>query len=46
MILELFYGKELVINIKIIWGDKYYVGLTGVEVFFSIGEFMIIIKVG
>lgn len=46
MILELFYGKELVINIKIIWGDKYYVGLMGVEVFFSIGEFMIIIKVG
>lgn len=46
MILELFYGKELVINIKIIWGDKYYVGLIGVEVFISIGEFMIIIKVG
>lgn len=46
MIPELPYGKELVINIKTTWGDKHYVGLTGVEVFSSTGESMTITKVG
>nr|XP_034314743.1 protein KIAA0556 isoform X5 [Crassostrea gigas] len=42
---ELPYGKELVINIKTTWGDKHYVGLTGVEVFSSTGESMTITKI-
>lgn len=42
---ELPYGKELVINIKTTWGDKHYVGLTGIEVFSSTGESMTITKI-
>ncbi|WAQ97417.1 KATIP-like protein [Mya arenaria] len=30
---ELPYGRELVINIRSTWGDKHYVGFTGIEVF-------------
>ena len=42
---ELPYGRELVINIRSTWGDKHYVGLTGVEVFASSGEQINITKV-
>lgn len=42
---ELPYGKDLVINIKTTWGDKHYVGLTGIEVFSATGEPVNITKV-
>lgn len=45
MIPELPYGKELVIDIKTTWGDKHYVGLTGIEVFSSTGESVTVTKV-
>ncbi|KAK3091145.1 hypothetical protein FSP39_017488 [Pinctada imbricata] len=35
---ELPYGRELVIDIKSTWGDRHYVGLTGIELFSSTGE--------
>ena len=35
---ELPTGCELVINILTTWGDRYYVGLTGIEVFTASGE--------
>ena len=35
---ELPSGRELVINILTTWGDGYYVGLTGIEVFTDSGE--------
>ncbi|GAB1610533.1 protein KIAA0556-like, partial [Argonauta hians] len=35
---ELPYGQELVINIKTTWGDKHYVGLTGIDIFSEKGE--------
>ncbi|XP_041364093.1 katanin-interacting protein-like [Gigantopelta aegis] len=35
---ELPSGKELVINIVTTWGDRHYVGLTGVDIFSSSGE--------
>ncbi|XP_052774680.1 katanin-interacting protein-like isoform X2 [Mya arenaria] len=42
---ELPYGRELVINIRSTWGDKHYVGFTGIEVFSATGEQANIIKV-
>lgn len=38
MIPELPFGKELTVNIKTTWGDRYYVGLNGIEIFTSTGE--------
>ncbi|XP_067672341.1 katanin-interacting protein-like isoform X2 [Haliotis asinina] len=35
---ELPYGQELVLNIKTTWGDRHYVGLTGIDIFSSKGE--------
>jgi len=31
-------GRELVINIKTTWGDKHYVGLTGLQLFSHTGH--------
>ncbi|XP_045212183.2 katanin-interacting protein-like isoform X2 [Mercenaria mercenaria] len=45
MIPELPYGRELVINIRTTWGDKHYVGFTGIEVFASTGEQVSITKI-
>ena len=42
---ELPIGKELVFNILTTWGDKYYVGLTGIEVFTASGEPAVITEV-
>lgn len=42
---ELPYGQELVMNIRTTWGDKHYVGFTGIEVFSSTGEQVSITKV-
>lgn len=35
---ELPKGVELIINILSTWGDKHYLGLTGIEVFTGSGE--------
>lgn len=35
---ELPIGRELVLNIMSTWGDRHYVGLTGIEVFSASGE--------
>lgn len=35
---ELPSGRVLVINILTTWGDRYYVGLSGIEVFTASGE--------
>ncbi|XP_069124311.1 katanin-interacting protein-like isoform X2 [Argopecten irradians] len=42
---ELPYGKDLVIDIRSTWGDNHYVGLTGIEVFSSTGEPVVISKI-
>lgn len=42
---ELPYGREIAINIRSTWGDKHYVGLTGIEVFSSAGDQVNIVKV-
>jgi hypothetical protein len=42
---ELPNGQRLVINILTTWGDQYYVGLNGVEVFNSAGKPVQISKV-
>ncbi|KAL5018794.1 hypothetical protein ScPMuIL_004516 [Solemya velum] len=42
---ELPVGKNLVINIKSSWGDRHYVGLTGVEIFSSTGEQVTVSKI-
>lgn len=31
-------GKKLLLNIKDTWGDRYYVGLNGIEVFTDTGR--------
>lgn len=43
---ELPAGQNLTINIKSTWGDKYYVGLNGIELFADNGEPISITKVG
>lgn len=35
---ELPIGRELVINILSTWGDRFYVGLTGIEIYTASGE--------
>ena len=45
MIPELPYGRELMINIKTTWGDKHYVGLTGIDIFAMSGEQVTVTKV-
>ena len=35
---ELPIGRELILNIVSTWGDRFYVGLTGIEVFTASGE--------
>ncbi|XP_036369214.1 protein KATNIP homolog isoform X2 [Octopus sinensis] len=42
---ELPYGQELVINIKTTWGDKHYVGLTGIDIFSEKGESVTVKKI-
>lgn len=42
---ELPYGQELVINIRTTWGDKHYVGLTGIDIFSDKGDSIIVKKV-
>ena len=42
---ELPYGRELVVDIKTTWGDRHYVGMTGIEFFSSTGEPVTISKV-
>lgn len=42
---ELPFGQNMVINIKSTWGDKYYVGLNGIELFSDTGEPISIAKV-
>ena len=42
---ELPYGRELMINIKTTWGDKHYVGLTGIDIFAMSGEQVTVTKV-
>ena len=34
---ELPIGRELVINILSTWGDRFYVGLTGIEIYTASG---------
>ena len=42
---ELPCGQNLSVNIKSTWGDKYYVGLNGIELFADTGEPISISKV-
>ena len=42
---ELPRGKHLQLNILTTWGDRYYVGLTGIEVFTDTGEKAVIEEV-
>lgn len=42
---ELPYGQELVINIRTTWGDKHYVGLTGIDIFSNKGDSVIVKKI-
>ena len=42
---ELPRGKHLRLNILSTWGDKHYVGLTGIEVFTDTGEKAVIKEV-
>ena len=42
---ELPRGQHLVINILTTWGDRYYVGLNGIEIFSNTGELVTVTKV-
>lgn len=42
---ELPYGQELVINIRTTWGDKHYVGLTGIDIFSDKGDSIVVKKI-
>jgi len=42
---ELPAGQHMVINIKTTWGDRHYVGLSGVEIFAKTGEPVSVAKV-
>ena len=42
---ELPAGQHMVINIKTTWGDRHYVGLSGIEIFANTGEPVSIAKV-
>ena len=35
---ELPIGRVLIINILSTWGDRYYVGLTGIEIYTAVGK--------
>lgn len=39
-------GVELVLNLLSTWGDKFYIGLTGIEVYTSTGQPPTIAQVG
>ena len=39
-------GVELVLNLLSTWGDKFYIGLTGIEVYTSTGQPATIVQVG
>ena len=39
-------GVELVLNLLSTWGDKFYIGLTGIEVYTSTGQPATIAQVG
>ena len=32
------HGEELVLNLLTTWGDKYYIGLSGIELYTNTGE--------
>lgn len=42
---ELPTGREILLNILNTWGDQFYVGLTGIEVFTSSGEAALVTQV-
>ncbi|CAC5379019.1 JBTS26 [Mytilus coruscus] len=42
---ELPYGKSLVIDIISTWGDRHYVGLTGIQLFTSTGDAVTVSKI-
>jgi len=42
---ELPAGQHMVINIKTTWGDRHYVGLSGIEIFAKTGEAVSVAKV-
>jgi len=42
---ELPAGRRMIINIKTTWGDKHYVGLSGIEIFANTGDPVAVAKV-
>ena len=42
---ELPAGQNMVINIKTTWGDRHYVGLSGIEIFADTGKPVSVAKV-
>lgn len=38
-------GQNMVINIKTTWGDRHYVGLSGIEIFADTGQPVPVAKV-